>query len=157
MNLTQKLRDVTNAILASEDPARAERDWELIARLLPRTPADQDQAQAALKSRDAAALDAIIRAIENPAPVEAGPDAASVAARFSAEERASALRAFRKRLKLVRLSDESKLGGRYTSGGCRSEIDAIEPPDGFPPEIWKSLAAAGQLKDTGQGFYALPD
>ncbi|MCB9846250.1 MAG: hypothetical protein H6811_09720 [Phycisphaeraceae bacterium] len=66
----------------------------------------------------------------------------------------AALKAFRKRLKLGRLADESRLGGRYTSGGRASNIDAILPPDEFPPEVWKALEHAGKLKHTGQGFYA---
>ncbi|MAY75388.1 MAG: hypothetical protein CMJ31_11855 [Phycisphaerae bacterium] len=64
------------------------------------------------------------------------------------------MRAFKKRLKLARLNDESKLGGRYTSGGKKSKIDAIEPPTEFGPEVWRALAAEGRLRHTGQGFYA---
>ncbi|KAA0217538.1 MAG: hypothetical protein DYG94_01195 [Leptolyngbya sp. PLA3] len=68
----------------------------------------------------------------------------------------AALKAFKKRLKLARLADESRLGGRYTSGGRESQIDAIIPPNEFPAAVWKALEKAGRLKHTGQGFYAEP-
>jgi hypothetical protein len=68
----------------------------------------------------------------------------------------SALKAFRKRLKLMRLDDESKLGGgRPTTGGRRSQIMAIIPPNQFRPETWQELAKQGKLKHTGGGFYEL--
>jgi len=65
------------------------------------------------------------------------------------------MKAFKKRLKLGRLADESRLGGRYTSGGRTSKIDAIEPPREFEPGVWKALAAEGKLRDFGRGFYGL--
>ena len=64
------------------------------------------------------------------------------------------MHAFRKRLKLARLNDESKLGGRYTSGGKRSGIDAVQPPGEYPDRVWKALVQAGRLVDAGGGFYA---
>jgi len=68
----------------------------------------------------------------------------------------SALKAFRKRLKLMRLDAESKLGvGRPMTSGKKSGIDAIQPPNQFPREVWQELAKQGKLKDTGGGFYAL--
>ena len=40
-----------------------------------------------------------------------------------------ALQAFKKRLKLMKLDDESRTGGRQMSGGFKSGIMAISPPD----------------------------
>ncbi|HHN77823.1 MAG TPA: hypothetical protein ENK11_03985 [Phycisphaerales bacterium] len=94
----------------------------------------------------------MVSALEHPAPKRDEP-----AVEVSEDEMAHALKAFRKRLKVLRLADESKLGGRYTSGGRKSKIDAIEPPREFGPEVWKALAKAGKLKDTGGGFYALTE
>lgn len=68
-----------------------------------------------------------------------------------------AMKAFRKRLKLQRLDDESRLGGRYTSGGRTSQIHAIQPPSQYPIEVWKELAGQGKLVDTGGGFYRLAE
>ena len=68
-----------------------------------------------------------------------------------------AMKAFRKRLKLQRLDDESRLGGRYVSSGRESKIDAIQPPNQYPPEVWRELASRGKLVDTGGGFYRLAE
>ena len=68
-----------------------------------------------------------------------------------------AMKALRKRLKLTRLDDESKLGHRATSSGKQSQIVAIMPPYGYPQEIWDELVAQGKLKDSGRGFYELGD
>ncbi len=68
----------------------------------------------------------------------------------------SALKAFRKRLKLTRLDAESKLGAhKPMTGGQKSGIVAIRPPNQFPDEVWQELARQGKLKDTGAGFYQL--
>jgi hypothetical protein len=68
-----------------------------------------------------------------------------------------AMRAFRKRLRLTVLNDESRLGGRYTSSGRKSSIVAIQGPYGYPPEVWKALVEEGKLRDAGRGFYELND
>lgn len=65
---------------------------------------------------------------------------------FSKDELKRALKAFKKRLKLARRDDESKLGGGAFSSGKSSGIVGIVPPDGFPEAIWEALAAKGRLK-----------
>jgi hypothetical protein len=73
----------------------------------------------------------------------------------SKEELKLAMKAFRKRLKLTRLDDESRLGyGPMTSGG-KSGVAAIKPPDQFAKEIWQELANQGKLKHIGHGLYEL--
>lgn len=68
-----------------------------------------------------------------------------------------AFTAFKKRLKLTKLNDESGLGGhRPTSAGKKSEVMGIQPPNQFPREVWQALAAQGKLKDMGGGFYSMP-
>jgi hypothetical protein len=67
----------------------------------------------------------------------------------------SALTAFKKRYKLTKLDDESRLGGgRPTTGGKKSEISGIIPPREFPADVWAELAKQGKIKDVGGGFYA---
>jgi hypothetical protein len=67
----------------------------------------------------------------------------------------SALKAFKKRLKLARLDDESRLGhGALTPGG-RSGIVAIPPPLQFPQAVWIELVNQGKLRRAGQGLYEL--
>ena len=66
-----------------------------------------------------------------------------------------ALKAFRKRLKLTHLNEESKLGRSPLTGGRHSDVVAIMPPHQYPPEVWQELVRLGRLKDTGSGFYEL--
>jgi hypothetical protein len=66
-----------------------------------------------------------------------------------------AMKAFRKRLKLTRLNEESKLGRSPLTGGKHSDVVAILPPHQYPREVWKELARRGRLKDAGGGFYEL--
>ena len=71
------------------------------------------------------------------------------------DELRKALQAFKKRIKLMRLDDESRLGhGAMTSGG-RSDIVAVAPPTQFPRAVWDELVRQGRLKYSGQGLYAL--
>ena len=75
----------------------------------------------------------------------------------TAEELRIALKAFKKRLKLTRLDDESSLGRGPMSGGKSSGIVAITPPHQYPRAVWDALVAQGRLKYAGQGLYQLVD
>ena len=77
------------------------------------------------------------------------------AAQFSKEELKRALRAFKKRLKMMRLDDESRLGRGAMTSGIESGVVAITPPNQFPSEIWEALAAQGRLIKTRDGLYEL--
>lgn len=124
--------------------------------------------------RDLATLDALLAWLrgEEAAPSDsggagAGDDGASGGAPAGAptaaapevpiEETRSAMRAFRKRLRLARLDAESRLGVGPLSGGKRHEIDAIVPPREFGIAVWEALVAQGRLRRAGGGFYALVD
>ena len=74
---------------------------------------------------------------------------------FTKEELRLAMKAFRKRLKLTRLDDESRLGYGPTSSGQASSVVAITPPDQFPKALWKELARQGKLKHDRGGLYSL--
>jgi len=67
----------------------------------------------------------------------------------------NALKAFKKRLKLTRLDDESRLGRGALSSGGRSGIVAITPPAQFPQTVWDELVRQGKLRRAGQGMYEL--
>ena len=74
---------------------------------------------------------------------------------FTKEELKLAMKAFRKRLRLTRLDEESKLGhGAMTSGG-KSGICAVRPPNQFPDAIWAALVTGGKLKYVGHGLYEI--
>jgi len=66
-----------------------------------------------------------------------------------------ALKAFKKRLKLTRLDDESGLGGGAMTGGRMSGIVAITPPNQYPRAVWDELVNMGRLKYAGRGLYEL--
>ncbi|HYV36807.1 MAG TPA: hypothetical protein VE988_13955 [Gemmataceae bacterium] len=73
----------------------------------------------------------------------------------SKEELKAALKAFKKRLKLTRLEEESKLTRRPTTSGQPSAIVAIVPPNQFGPAVWDELVKQGKLKKAGQGTFEL--
>ena len=68
---------------------------------------------------------------DNPAP------------QHTAEELKGAFKAYKKRLKLTRLDEESRIGGGPLSGGHRSDIVAITPPNQYPQSVWDELVARG--------------
>ncbi len=74
---------------------------------------------------------------------------------FSKEELKRAYQAFKKRLKLTRLDDESKVGHGPMSGGGRSGVVAITPPNQYPKEIWQELVKQGKLKQAGHGMFEM--
>jgi hypothetical protein len=70
------------------------------------------------------------------------------------EDLKKALKAFKKRLKLTQLDDDSKLGHSPLTGN-KTTVLAIQPPSGFGREIWEELVEKGYLKADGGGFYTL--
>jgi hypothetical protein len=73
----------------------------------------------------------------------------------SPQQLKSAMKAFRKRLKLTRLDDQSRIGVGPFSSGRPSGIVAITPPDQFPPAVWEELARQGKLRRAGNQLYEL--
>jgi hypothetical protein len=71
------------------------------------------------------------------------------------EELKAAFKAFKKRLKLTRLEEESQLTRRPTTSGKSSEIVAITPPNQFPQAVWDELVRQGRLKSARHGMYEL--
>jgi len=65
-----------------------------------------------------------------------------------------ALKAFKKRLKLTSLDEDSRLGRGPLSGGSTGTC-AIQPPNQFPLAVWEELCKQGRLHNTGQGLYKL--
>lgn len=73
----------------------------------------------------------------------------------SREELKAAFKAFKKRLKLTQLDEESNIGGGPLSGGRRSGIVAITPPGQFSQAVWDELARQGKIKKAGSGTFEL--
>ncbi len=67
----------------------------------------------------------------------------------------TAFKAFKKRLKLTQLDHESRVGRSPLSGGQKSTIEEISPPDQFPRAVWDELVKQGKLRPAGYGMYAL--
>jgi hypothetical protein len=84
-------------------------------------------------------------------PESQTPDPTSPA--IAPEELKKAWQAFKKRLKLTRLDDESRLGHRAMSTGGKSSIQAIQPPNQYPKAVWDELVRQGKLRYVGQGLY----
>ena len=151
MNVVQKLRQLVSEIRAAQKPLQVQKDWELVGRLLGRFPeVDQAKAAEAVSRQNIDALDAIVFRLEHPS----APAPAPAAEEIDPELMRAAMKAYRKRLKLMRLNDESKLTRRLSSGRT-SEIDAIIPPTEYRRAVWEALVRAGELESVGEGFYAL--
>jgi hypothetical protein len=71
------------------------------------------------------------------------------------EQLKAAMKAFKRRLKLTRLDEESKLSRSPTTKGQDSGIVAITPPYEFPAAVWEELVRQGKLKNAGHGMYEL--
>ena len=74
---------------------------------------------------------------------------------MSPENLKRALKAFKKRLKLTRLDDESSLGHGSSEKSKFSGIVAVRPPDNYPQEVWDKLVELGRLRPAGLGLYQL--
>ncbi len=83
------------------------------------------------------------------------PGGSSSAPGVNPDELRKAMKAFKKRLKLARLDDESRLGHGPMSGGGRSGIVSIQPPNQFPQAVWDELVRQGRLRYVGHGLYEL--
>ena len=73
---------------------------------------------------------------------------------ISKEQLKAAFKAFRKRLKLTRLDEESKLNYGPLSTG-KANIVAIAPPHEYPRAVWEELVRQGKLKRAEHGTYEL--
>lgn len=71
------------------------------------------------------------------------------------EQLKAAFKAFKKRLKLTRLDEESRIGRNPVTSGKSSGIIAIQPPAGHLPEVWEELVRLGKLKRLHSGTYEL--
>lgn len=70
------------------------------------------------------------------------------------DELKKALKAFKKRIKMMQLDEDSRLGHSPLTGS-KSKIVSIQPPSGYGREVWEELADKGYLKRDSGGFYEL--
>lgn len=82
--------------------------------------------------------------------VERNPDGS-----FTKETLLRAVKALKKRLKVTRLDDESKLGHDPMSKGGHSGVVAVKPPNQYPPEVWQALEQKGRVRIDRHGLVEL--
>ena len=173
----QTLGELVSELFLCEDPTKTARLWERVAKALAHTDVQKKDAQKVVADRDVASLGRLVNQLTLPgssgpspsaptptpvvsppkAPVAPTPSAAATPPvdPLDREVLKKALKAFRKRLKLTRLDEESKLGVGPLTGGAQSGVVAITPPNQYPVAVWEELVKQGKLKRSGSGFYGL--
>ena len=150
--ILQKLEDLLGRLRSMDDPRRATAEWKQVFASLKKTDAEANHVANVVAMRSVENLAELVETLAVPEPPAPPPDP-------DAPDEATcraAMRAFRKRLKLTRLDDESQINSRNPlSKGEASQIDQIIPPTDWPQKVWDELVRRGELKATGKGFYAL--
>lgn len=148
-DLRGRVQDLRAAAPSASGPL-----WGAVHKALLKAKVDAKALLPIVGGRDIATLEVLVRWLTGEA-VEMAPVAQTEAPTVDIEVQRSAMRAYRKRLRLARLDAESRLGVGPMSTGKRHEIDAIIPPREYPLAVWEALVTAGRLRREGGGFYAL--
>lgn len=156
--LINELEQVADHLEGAGDDPGARPMWGQVHQLLLKAKVDPHEIGRIVASKSVEGLRESIARLKGE-EVEAPDEEANAAptVEVDPEEKRKAMRAFRKRLKLVRLDHESRLGRSPLTGGKKADVDAILPPHEFPKEVWEALAAEGKLRKAGGGFYELTD
>jgi hypothetical protein len=142
-----KLDELMTAIRAYGDPRQAAGQWKQVYRLLQNTKLPPGRITGVVGMRDVPGLAAMIDQLRAPA-LDAPADVPGE------DICRKALQAFRKRLSLTVLDEDSKLGrGPLSKGGGAAA--AIVPPNEWPEPVWQELVRQGKLRYIGHGFYEL--
>jgi hypothetical protein len=144
-----KLDELVTTIRGYDDPRRAANEWKQVLGLLRKADVPAVTATNIVAGRDLVRLCATVDQLR--APATAAPENAP-----DADTCREAMRAFRKRLNLTRLDDESRLGHSPLSKGDVPGLTAIAPPVEWPQEVWQELVRQGRLRHIGHGLYELP-
>lgn len=152
----EALREL-RATLDVEKPGPA---WGTLQRLLVKSGVDPSTAVQIVVGRDLERLDALLDGLargEDPVdlPTEVIPEEDD-SPPIPEETLREAMKAYRRRHKLMKLDHESKLGRNPLTTGKAASFESIIPPHQFPENVWRELATRGELEATGQGFYKLP-
>jgi hypothetical protein len=178
--LLQKLGELVSELyLSSDEPAKTVRLWTSVRKALEQLKIEPGRISSMLAKRNIEELAMLLGdlnlsakapASTTPAHAQAPPPTsqpvppAAAPAQDEAVDRSDpadrqtlkrALKAFRKRLKLTRLDEESGLGYGPMTGGRKSSVVAIQPPNQYPEQVWAELVTQGRLKEAGRGFYEL--
>ena len=147
-----RLDELIAAIRGYDNPRRAAGEWKQVYKLLQSTDLPALRVTHVVGMRDTAGLTELVNQLRNPAATTT----LSQADTPDAETCRRAMRAFRKRLALTCLDDESKISSHSPlSKGPGSGATAIIPPSEWPEPVWRELVRQGKLRDIGHGFYEL--
>ena len=144
-----KLDELLTVIRGYDDPRRAGGEWKQVYRLLQKTDLPAARVTHVVGMRDVVRLTEMIEHLRAPASASAPPDVPS------AETCRRALRAFRKRLALTRLDDESRINSHSPLSKGADSHAAIVPPSDWPESVWQELVRQGKLRYIGHRCYDL--
>ena len=149
--IVTQLDELMTAIRGYDDPRRAAGEWKQVYKLLQKTDLPSVRVTHVVAMRDVVLLTELIDQLRAPAAAAAATDAPS------AETCRRAMRAFRRRLALTRLDDESQISIHSSlSKGADSRVAAaIIPPIEWPESVWQELVRQGKLRYIGHGVYEL--
>jgi hypothetical protein len=145
--LCNRVRDLAGQIAAAPDEATAEDGWRTLESLLEEAGADEIEE---------IALPVLDRSLEDVHALLDAWEAGTIGlAEWDRAVLKRALKAYRKRLKIMRLDDESSGSRDPLSRGDESSITGVRPPEQYAQEIWDLLIAQGKLRDVGHGLLEL--
>ncbi len=179
----QRLGELVSDIAVCTDAKKAGDLWQRVHKALQKSPADPLKASRIVAERNIEALAKLVGelstmkptearpsppAVTRPMPVAAAPAAgaareeapveavakAAPPGTFTPELLAKAMAAFKKRLKLTQLEQDSKLGRSPLSAG-KSRVTSITPPREYPRAVWDELFAQGKIRPVGGGMFEL--
>lgn len=145
--LCDRVQELAAEIAAAPDEAAQATPWRMLERALEKAGAAED-------------ADLMLPVLERSLPeVHALLDGWRVGTRplpdWDKAVLKRAMKAFRKRLKLARLDDESSASRNPLSKGEHSSILGVRPPEQYGPHIWQRLIEQGRLRDGGHGLLEL--
>jgi hypothetical protein len=145
--LCNRVRDLAGQIAAAPDEATAEDGWRTLESLLEEAGTDEIEE---------IALPVLDRSLEDVHALLDGWETGTIGlAEWDRAVLKRALKAYRKRLKIMRLDDESSGSRDPLSRGDESSIMGVRPPEQYAQEIWDLLIAQGKLRDVGHGLLEL--
>ena len=160
----QELDSLVEELRGLDDPRRATPQWKSVLNILRKTSLNQNRVANVVAKRSVEELVELVGQLavdegeEGDSPAAGQTPPPGLPPGVDEQTLASAMKAFRKRLKLTRLDDESKINSRNPlSKGAGSQIRSIQPPNDWPREVWDALATRGKLRYTGRGFYELTE
>jgi hypothetical protein len=171
--MTQKLGEMVSELYLADTPAKQKTLWDRVTKALNNTDADPAHWDKFIKARNIEQLALFLGDLNLgnyprkpkpedrpqplkpiPQPAESAP--AQPAGQFDGPYLRHAMNQFKRRYKLTRLDDVSRLGRSPLSGGGSSNIVGITPPPEFPHAVWEELVRQGRLKKAGSNMYAMP-